>query len=71
MRPIILVALLLSACQSTPSRPLTIGECLEQRGDGMLYTMGQPHEFMYNSLTACETEIAQRKARESSPQQRN
>lgn len=72
MRQIILVALLLSACQSLPgTAPTTIGQCLEQRGGGMIYTAGETHEFMYNSLTSCELEIAQRKTRESSSKQRN
>lgn len=70
MRPIILVALLLSACQSLPgTAPTTIGQCLEQRGGGMIYTAGETHEFMFNSLAACDSEIAQRKMRENSPKQ--
>lgn len=76
MRPIIFVVLMLAACQhlpgTAPKPPTTIAECLEQRGDSMLYHTGQPHDAMFNSLQSCEAElffIAQRKARESSSQQ--
>ncbi len=72
-RLIIFVVLMLAACQSLPGTaprpPTTIAECLEQRGDSVLYHMGQPHDSMFNSLQSCEAElyfIAQRKARESS-----
>ena len=67
----VFVVLMLAACQSLPgTAPRTIGQCLEQRGDAMLFNTGEPHEFMFNSLSACETEIS-RKPNESSPQQRN
>jgi hypothetical protein len=72
-RVTIFVVLMLAACQSLPGTaprpPTTIAECLEQRGDALLYNTGQPHDSMFNSLQSCEAElyfIAQRKARETS-----